>query len=794
MSRSFFGRLFDAPMVFTGALLLSATPVLAQSEGSTTEGSATIVSTTEDVAPAKQSEETVEAEATPAPEATTNTEATPAPEAAPSKTVVVNPEAMESYSTTVAGTTLAKTPGSASVMKSKQLERMNYDDPNAVVTSVPGVYARGEDGLGLRPNIGIRGVNPDRSKKITLLEDGIPFAPAPYAASAAYYFPLITRMSQVKVLKGPAAIAYGPHTVAGAIDLITRAIPFGTAAGVDLAGGQYGYGKAHVYAGHGNEQLGFLIEGVHLQSSGFKELPHNGGDRPNTGFVRNEWMAKASYLLDPSAKIKNEFKLKLTYSDETSNETYLGLTDEDFKKDPNQRYAATALDRMRNHRTSIALTHELRPSSQATLSTSVYRHDFSRVWRKVNRFGGASLFDVLSNPTAGRNPDFIDLLRGGSDSSTESQLLWIGPNEREFVSQGLLSRLRLDGETGALAHRFEAGLHFHNDSIARRHSEDAFRLEGGVPVPAERATSVTAYNEESANAFSAHAVDAVTWKKLTLTGGLRFEAMQLSYLDKLNENKLEEHTAVAVLPSVGAFYSFTDSFGLLAGVFRGFSPPAPSAGVNAKPELSLNYEAGARYTQGKAQFELIGYYNDYSNLTDNCTESAGCSGLTLDKQFNAGEARIYGLEAYARHEVPVGIVKIPFSLAYTFTQTEFLNDFTSDDPIFGVVKKGFEIPYVPKHQVSAMAGVEGKRAGANVNLTYVSQMREVAGKGPMSQTLATDEQFLVDVSASVKVYKAIVLYANARNLLNSQYIVSRRPFGARPNAPRWIQIGTKVEF
>ena len=107
--------------------------------------------------------------------------------------------------------------------------------------------------MGLRPNIGIRGGNPDRSKKLTLMEDGVLFGPAPYSAPAAYYFPLITRMVGVKVIKGPSAIAFGPQTVGGAIDFITRSIPVAPSGGVDLGLGQYGYTKAHAHFGVSNE-------------------------------------------------------------------------------------------------------------------------------------------------------------------------------------------------------------------------------------------------------------------------------------------------------------------------------------------------------------------------------------------------------------------------------------------------------------------------------------------------------------------------------------------------------------
>ncbi|HZH04050.1 MAG TPA: TonB-dependent receptor plug domain-containing protein, partial [Myxococcaceae bacterium] len=107
------------------------------------------------------------------------------------------------FETLVVGTSEARTSGSAHVIRSEALERYEQDDAHAVLKMVPGVYARGEDGLGLRPNIGIRGSNSDRSKKITLTEDGVLFAPSPYSAPAAYYFPLFTRMEQVRVLKGP---------------------------------------------------------------------------------------------------------------------------------------------------------------------------------------------------------------------------------------------------------------------------------------------------------------------------------------------------------------------------------------------------------------------------------------------------------------------------------------------------------------------------------------------------------------------------------------------------------------
>ena len=101
-----------------------------------------------------------------------------------------------------------KIAGSGGLIEEEQLDRMDYTDLNQILSSIPGVYFREEDGYGLRPNIGIRGATTDRSQKITMMEDGILIGPAPYSAPAAYYVPNVARHSSIEVLKGPASIKY----------------------------------------------------------------------------------------------------------------------------------------------------------------------------------------------------------------------------------------------------------------------------------------------------------------------------------------------------------------------------------------------------------------------------------------------------------------------------------------------------------------------------------------------------------------------------------------------------------
>lgn len=104
--------------------------------------------------------------------------------------------------------------GSGSVIGQDQLRIEAATDINQLLKTVPGIYIREEDGAGLRPNIGIRGATSERSSKITLLEDGVMVAPAPYADPSAYYFPTATRQTAVEVLKGAPLLRYGPQTLA----------------------------------------------------------------------------------------------------------------------------------------------------------------------------------------------------------------------------------------------------------------------------------------------------------------------------------------------------------------------------------------------------------------------------------------------------------------------------------------------------------------------------------------------------------------------------------------------------
>ena len=690
---------------------------------------------------------------------------------------------------------LPRVVGSAHVVDEEQLEREEYDDIHRVLQSVPGVYVRGEDGYGLRPNIGLRGADPNRSAKVTLMEDGVLFGPAPYSAPAAYYFPMTTRLTGVEVFKGPAALRFGPNTVGGAINLQTRAIPQELQTGIDVAAGTWGYGKLHGYAGKSWKRFGILAEGVRVRSSGFKELD-GGGD---TGFRKNEFMLKGRLHGDPGARVYQQFDVKLGLSTEVSNETYLGLTDADFAADPYRRYRASKLDRMDWYRTQVQAGYFV-ATGIIEFQSTLYRHDFSRAWTKFNGFSSdlaPEPYDFFADPEGGTNAVFLAVLRGETDSTGPDEYLRIGTNQRDFVSQGWQNTLRVSPRTKYVDQVIEIGARLHADRIARLHDDDDFAMTAGTPVLVAGTRRVTTHNRGEALAGSFHLVDEVRIAdRFTVSPGARVEVIRTAFIDRLDPGAGELTSVDTVfLPGIGAFVQATPWLGVLAGVHSGFSPKAPGQGDAVDPERSLNVEAGLRVGHEGLRAEAIGYLNDYTNLVTNCTVSQGCDDAMLDEQFSGGEVLVAGAEGLAGYRADLsGPGWLDTTATYTYTWSRFQTSFSSASPFLGQVEAGDAVPYVPVHVAALQVAGGMARWGAHARVLYSGQMRDVPGQGPIPADERIDRFATLDLGANVFVTRRAQVYLNFDNATAAQYAVSRRPFGLRPGRRFSVIAGFKHNF
>ena len=688
--------------------------------------------------------------------------------------------------------------GSAYYVSPQELQQFGYTDVNKVLRAVPGVSIYEEDGFGLRPNISLRGTSAERSAKITLMEDNVLIAPAPYSAPAAYYFPTVGRLESIEVLKGSSQVQYGPFTTGGAINMISKKIPNEFAGNVRLNIGNYSSRSVEATLGDSGENFGFVTQFYNYSSDGFKSL----GNGENTGFDKTDVLGKLRWNTNRDAKIFQSLTLKIQYSEEDSNETYLGLTDADFEVDPYRRYAASQADNMVNEHTQFQLNHLIKPSSNITVNTTAYLNKFKRNWYKLDDViltERVSISNVLSDPITFSNE--YNALLGAVD--TPNDAFGVKANNRSYESKGIQSRVNFRFGDYWL-HNLEIGVRYHEDYEDRFQWKDLYALQNGSMIRTTVATPGTNANRiSSAKAFASHVLYKLNIDKFTITPGVRYENINLMREDfgtnDPNRNgtdlSMRENKVDVFIPGVGLHYRFNNDIAFFGGVHKGFAPPGSKEGTD--PEESLNLELGTRFSIYGITGELVGFYNDYSNLLGSDLAATGGTGSL--ELFNAGEAAVAGLEVLLNYNLlnknnSEGKLRLPLTVSYTFTDARFTSDFESDDSVFGAVADGDQIPYIAQNQFNVTAALENSIFNVSLSGRFTDDFRTEAGSGVIPDSERISSNFIMDLAGRYFYNERVTLFTSVINLLDTEYEVARLPAGLRPGAPFMVNAGINYTF
>ncbi len=676
----------------------------------------------------------------------------------------------------------------------EKLRASQTTDVGRALKNASGVYIREEDGQGLRPNIGLRGTNPDRSKKVVLLEDGVLIGPAPYSAPAAYYTPLMTHVDSLEVYKGFASLPYGPNSIGGAVNYVSRTIPNRNEIGLDA-----NYGSFNTYllktsaGGPIGDGHGYLLTAARNTSDGFKQI--DGGGK--SGYSHNDLTAQFRLRLPGDRSRRHTLTARGGFADENSRETYLGLNANDFFRSPYRRYAASGLDEMRWKHSKLQLEHAIQVNDSGMLKTTAYRHEFQRTWYRLDRFRdpNVSIREVLKNPV-GRDELFYQVLRGEADSDSlgTSGDLVNANNDRAYLSQGVQTRLFQEVSTGPFAHAIEAQARFHTDAIDRNHGSDIYRMEAGKYTSANLPRQIDARNRDSAIARSFSLVDNASIGRFVLTGGARYELVDFEFRDKISGRALERTDRVFV-PGGGVLYKLTNSLSVRTSVNRAVTLSGLDRQGGESREDSVNYEAGLKYSDSAndRQAELTFFENRYRNLTGTCSDSSGCAPQDLDRQINGGAAKILGVEARAAQGVSLAKVWIPIEASATLLRPSFASNFVSSSPEWGIgeIRSGDPLPYVPQIQYSLSIGAEYGRFRQDLSFLYQGKMFDQSARVAREEIPAYG---VIDWSSRIKIFTGANLFAKVDNILGRNYIASYRPFGLRPGKPRAFLAGVSYVF
>jgi Fe(3+) dicitrate transport protein len=493
------------------------------------------------------------------------------------------------------------------------------------------------------------------------------------------------------------------------------------------------------------------------------------------------------YGTGPEAHFYQQLELKLQYSDESSDQTYVGLTEADFGRDAYRRYGLSRHDNMDNEHKSVVLTHVIEFSESASLTSSGYYNEFTRDWYKVDKIDGEGINEVITCANGGScdgmSSDYGDYDQSFAEAVLQGRAIAevnVKHNNRDYESKGIQTRFDAAFDVLSLSHDLRVGLRYHEDFEARKQPVDRY-LQGDDGTFSRIALATATRSKKDSDAWSGYVTDLVSVGSWTFKPGLRYEDYTINGVG-------HDET----LWGLGSTVAVTDSWQLLAGIYEGLSP---SASADSVPETATNYEAGFRYSGGSLYAEVVGFFSDYDNIIGVCTNSGGAGSQPCEAgdTENGGEAEVKGLEITASYGLELGEVSLPLALAYTYTEAEFKSSFVGES-VWGPVEKGDKLPDLPENQLMLSAGVEFDGGyGAELRWRYFDDTCATAACGEFEDI---DAHSALDVSAWYDWNPRTRFYLDVDNLTDEDGdIVARKPkSGARGQKPRTLMAGVRYQF
>lgn len=672
---------------------------------------------------------------------------------------------------------LLRIPGSGATIEAEDLERARVLTVNEALRQAPGVFPRDEEGLGLRPNIGIRGLSPTRSTEVLLLEDGLPLTYGPYGDNATYSHPPLRRFERIEVLKGASQIRFGPHTVGGVVNYISPSAPDTFGGSVFAAGGDRGYAEGAVSLG--GPVLGFRVLG-HASTTYFD------GVRDNHDLEFADYSLRVERDLAPG----HELVWRTAMNRENSQVSYSGLTQAEFAADPYGNPFPN--DRFETQRYTSALTHGWEITPDITLTTSAYWLYFSRDWWRQSSNSG-------QRPSDASDPACASMANLNTTCGTEGRL-------REYHQYGVESRLAWNGQLVGAETTIEGGVRWHTER-QNRWQINADTPSGRTPGVGPNA-GVMESNLRDAEAWSGFVLATFDWGRFALSPGVRVESIEFERTNRLTAQS-GSTDLTEVIPGLGATFDLSDALVIYAGVHRGFSPPrvediVTNAGgtVDLDAEESTNWELGLRGEPAQGLHIDVGAFRmDFDNQIVPASVAGGV-GATLT---SAGETRHTGAELSLRYSLrDAGVMAaddVFFRTSITYVgEAEFVGARFSNISGFGAVSvRGNRLPYAPEWIASAALGyARGDWFDVQAEVQYTGEMftDDLNTVTPIAngQRGLIDEATILNLAANVRPFgEDTAFFVTVKNVTDEVYIVDRAR-GILPGAPRLWQAGVSLRF
>ena len=637
-------------------------------------------------------------------------------------------------------------PGAIDIISPEEMELIQPASLQDALKTVPGVNARDEEGYGAIPNIGIRGLSPNRSTKVLILEDGAPIQPSLFLSNASYYSPPVERISSIEVLKGATGLRYGPNTIGGVINYQSKTpLKDGIVKGKL---GSHGYRLLELEAGTSSEQksMGGGINLITSEANGFR----------NNGYRMNDILVKGGMAIGQSQWLG----LKLTRYENEINTSYVGLRPDEFIHTPTKNPAPD--DQFLSNRTSFDINHELEIDTSTKLKTLMYWSQLERnFWRR----------DVASKTRQGTS--FVDC--GGTAYCVTGR-------NRNFDMLGIDSRLFTNYQAFGIQNESEIGVRLHSETMSNK-------TERSNAGPRARTGVITGNENNDAKAVALYLQNRFLFTdQFAVTPGVRVESYRQNRKNEMNGVQGQANNTELV-PGIGATWQLAPELQLYSSVYKGFAPAMISAaisgdGVDQKldAERSMNIEFGFRGQAQKWTYEGAAFRMDFSNQIVNQALSGGISKTNGGQSLHQGAEGALGYAITSAWSVLANATYIPVA--------EFKGGALG--PI------GNRIPYTPK--LTGNLGLNYSKDGLKSFLNAYHVSSQYADSANTVQESNDGTKGLIPSFTTLNwsiVYspqKDLKLFGVVRNLFDKKFISGRSPDGIFPGAERNFELGLAYQF
>lgn len=640
-------------------------------------------------------------------------------------------------------------PGTVNVISAEDIEKAHPTDITEVLRTVPGVNYIDEDGRGLRPDIGLRGLDPNRSRNVLILLDGFPVQPSMYGDPSAYYNVPVEEIDHVEVIKGGSTLLYGPASLGGVINYISKGPsdkPFEIKN--KETGGSNRFFSSETYVSGTREKYSYMGSFMRKQGDGFME---------SDGFVVN---AADTYLRH---EIDNHQDLTWrAYLYHEDSETPGGLTQAQYDKDFRQSQFSD--DNFEGRRASTNLTYHNELDENKNLEAYVNYTFFSRDWF------------IAGAATSKTNRQFkrdFNVFSFGGKYHLDYDLFWMEGNRFTFGNEYYIDKEDDIREIG-------------NDRNARSGIRDTD-------------------NDLTTFAYAFYGVtDLHFTDRLTFSPILRADSVRKTVQNELLSSSREGHSAeMAWSPGIGADYAVNPTSHLYASYHESFQPSEFREAVDPTTgtENDLDTQRGTHYEIGyKSQpagwfsYDLAAFlfYFDNEIITQGTAKT------------NAGPTRHAGIEGAASLGL-VGLVDRIWglSLSKTFGDLGTNFNFTLLDTNFQTgPNKDNELPYAPNWHVnwSVVDYKHPKGFSASLSAEWVdeqfsdganSRVESADGtKGPIPSYNVWNMNLGYKFNDNFDVFFAV------KNLFDEKYFTRRDTFfaGIQPSPDQQVFGGVTIKF